>query len=91
MAQESSLQTEREITSIEFEDLEVEVEVWQSRAGWNASSVIDERDYRVMGAASRGDALTRLKTSILASTEATFALGIKNRRYWSPNPYWKGR
>ena len=40
---------------------------------------------------SREDALTRLTSSIQFSTEATFALGIKNRRYWSPNPYWRGR
>jgi len=52
--------------------------------------VIDGRDYRVMGAADRKDALERLKKSIMANTEATYALGIKNRRYWSPNPYWKG-
>ncbi len=82
---------DREVTYIEFDDVEVEVSVWEGMSGWNANAVIDERDYRAMGAATREDALTRLQHSIQFSTEATFALGIKNRRYWSPNPYWKGR
>ena len=82
---------DREVTYIEFDDIEVEVSVWEGMSGWNANAVIDGRDYRAMGAATREDALTRLTSSIRFSTEATFALGIKNRRYWSPNPYWKGR
>ena len=82
---------DREVTYIEFDDVEIEVSVWEGMSGWNANAVIDGRDYRAMGTASREDALTRLKSSIQFSTEATFALGIKNRRYWSPNPYWKGR
>jgi len=81
---------DRDSTTLELEDVEVEVSVWESTSGWNANSVIDGRDYRVMGAADRKDALERLKKSIMANTEATYALGIKNRRYWSPNPYWKG-
>jgi len=82
---------DREITYIEFDDIEIEVSVWKGLAGWNANAVIDGRDYRAMGGASREDALTRLRQSLQFSTEATFALGVKNRRYWSPNPYWKGR
>ena len=81
---------DRDSTTLELGDVEVEVSVWESTSGWNANSVIDGRDYRVMGAADRKDALERLKKSIMANTEATYALGIKNRRYWSPNPYWKG-
>ncbi|MCY3957024.1 MAG: hypothetical protein OXG65_01895 [Chloroflexi bacterium] len=91
MSSEPTTSDDREVTYIEFDDVEIEVSVWEGMAGWNANAVIDGRDYRAMGAASREDALTRLTSSIRFSTEATFALGIKNRRYWSPNPYWKGR
>ena len=50
---------DREVTYIEFDDIEVEVSVWEGMSGWNANTVIDGRDYRAMGAASREDALTR--------------------------------
>ena len=90
MSSNQPAKTEREATALELGDIEVAVDVWEGRVGWNASSIIDGRDYRVMGASSREDVLIRLKNTIMASTEATFALGIKNRRYWSPNPYWKG-
>ena len=91
MSTDPTATDDREVTYIEFDDIEIEVSVWKGLAGWNANAVIDGRDYRAMGAATREDALTRLQHSIQFSTEATFALGIKNRRYWSPNPYWKGR
>ena len=90
MSSNQRAKTEREATTLELGDIEVAVDVWEGRVGWNASSIIDGRDYGVMGASSREDVLIRLKNTIMASTEATFALGIKNRRYWSPNPYWKG-
>ena len=90
MSSNQPSKTEREATALELGDIEVAVDVWEGRVGWNAKSIIDGRDYRVMGASSREDVLIRLKNTIMASTEATFALGIKNRRYWSPNPYWKG-
>ena len=84
MASDPPTSDDREVTYIEFDDLEIEVSVWKGMAGWNANAVIDGRDYRAMGGATRDDALTRLKSSISFSTEATFALGVKNRRYWSP-------
>ena len=90
MPSSSPSSPQRESTILELGGIEVEVSVWQSEFGWNANSVIDGRDYRVMGAADRKDALERLEKSIMSNTEATYALGIKNRRYWSPNPYWKG-
>lgn len=90
MPSSSPSSPQRESTTLELGDVEVEVSVWQSGSGWNGNSVIDGRDYRVMGAADREDALERLEKSIMSNTEATYALGIKNRRYWSPNPYWKG-
>ena len=91
MSSDPTASDDREVTYIEFDDIEIEVSVWKGLAGWNANAVIDGRDYRAMGGASREDALTRLRQSLQFSTEATFALGVKNRRYWSPNPYWKGR
>ena len=83
--------SERETVVLEIHDLEIEAELWQGMAGWNASTLIEGRDFRVMGAASREGALTRLKSNLLSNVEATSALGVKNRRYWSPNPYWKGK
>ena len=91
MSSDPPASDDREVTYIEFDDIEIEVSVWKGLAGWNANAVIDGRDYRAMGGASREDALTRLRQSLQFSTEATFALGVKNRRYWSPIPYWKGR
>ena len=82
---------ERQNVTLEIEDVEIEVQVWQGMSGWNASTLIGGRDFRVMGAADRHDALARLRSSILNNVEATYALGVKSRRYWSPNPYWKGR
>ena len=61
---------DRDSTILELGDVEVEVSVWESTSGWNANSVIDGRDYRVMGAADREDALERLEKSIMAKTES---------------------
>ena len=80
----------RETVILDLERVELEAEVWQGASGWNASAFIERRDLRVMGAADRDDALTRLCASILGNVEATRVLGVKSRRYWSPNPYWKG-
>jgi hypothetical protein len=80
----------RETVTLDIEGVKLKAEVWHGRSGWNASAFVDRRDLRVMGAADRDDALTRLRASILDNVEATHALGVRNRRYWSPNPYWRG-
>ena len=69
--------SERETVVLEIHDLEIEAELWQGMAGWNASTLIEGRDFRVMGAANREDALTRLKSNLLSNVEATSALGVK--------------
>jgi len=80
----------REKVSIAVHDIDVDAEVWRGLSGWNASASIESRDLRVIGAASRADAMTRLRQTIMTDVDATAALGVKNKRYWSPNPYWKG-
>lgn len=80
----------REKVTIAIHAIEIEAEVWRGMSGWSASALIESRDLRVFGAASREDAMTRLRQNISSDVEATAALGVKNRRYWSPNPYWKG-
>ncbi len=82
---------DREHVELEIGTATIDARVWSSKSGWSASVDIEGREIRVMGAADRDDALTRLRMSILSSPDATFKLGVKNRRYWTPNPYWKGR
>ncbi len=82
---------EREQVELEVGTATIDARVWSGMSGWNASVEIEGREIRVMGAANRDDALTRLRLSILNNPDATFKLGVKNRRYWTPNPYWKGK
>jgi hypothetical protein len=80
----------RDTVTLKIEAAEVEAQVWSGTAGWNATALIEGREFRIMSATDREDALARLRSAILDNVEATRALGVKTRRYWSPNPYWKG-
>ncbi len=81
----------RAATSLDIDGVVVEVSVWRGGSSWRAAAQVGPRDVMVMDAASRDDALVRLRESLLANAEVARALGLAPARRWSANPYWKGR
>ena len=81
----------RAATSLDVSGVVVEVSVWRGGSSWRAAAQVGPRDVMVMDAASRDDALVRLRESLLANAEVARALGLAPARRWSANPYWKGR
>ena len=81
----------RAATPLEVGGVEVEVSVWRGGSRWRAAAQVGPREVMVMDAASRDDALVRLRESLLANAEVVRALGLAPIRRWSANPYWKGR
>ncbi len=81
----------RAAASLDFGEVTVEVSVWRGTSTWRAAVQVGRREVLVMDAASRDDALTRLRESLLANAEVARALGLAPKRRWSANPYWKGR
>ena len=81
----------RAATALDLGGVEVEVSVWRGGSTWRAAAQVGRRDVMILNAASRDDALTRLRESMLANAEVVRALGLAPARRWSANPYWKGR
>ena len=81
----------RAAVALDLGGVEVEASVWRGGSRWRAAAHVGRRDIVIMDAASRADALTRLRESLLANAEVSRALGLAPARRWSPNPYWKGR
>ena len=81
----------RAAASLDVRGVVVEVSVWRGGSSWRAAATVGRRDVMIMDAASRDDALTRLRESLLANAEVARALGLTPVRRWSANPYWKGR
>ena len=79
----------RAATSIDL--VAVEVAVWRGGSRWRAAAQVGPREVMVMDAASRDEALVRLRESLLANAEVVRTLGLAPVRRWSANPYWKGR
>jgi len=44
VSSEATTSDDREVTYIEFDDVEIEVSVWEGMSGWNGNAVIDGRD-----------------------------------------------
>ena len=81
----------RAATPLDLGGVEAEAAVWRGTSTWCAAAQVGRRDVLIMDAASREDALTRLRESMLANAEVARALGLTPKRRWSANPHWKGR
>ena len=81
----------RAAASLDVGGVAVEVAVWRGGSRWRAAAQVGPRDVMVMDAASRDEALARLRESLLANAEVARTLGLAPARRWSANPYWKGR
>lgn len=81
----------RAAASLDVSGVAVEVAVWRGGSSWRAAAQVGPREVMVMDAASRDEALARLRESLLANAKVVRTLGLAPARRWSANPYWKGR
>lgn len=81
----------RAAVSLDVSGVAVEAAVWRGGSSWRAAAQVGPREVMVMDAASRDEALVRLRESLLANAEVVRTLGLAPARRWSANPYWKGR